>query len=161
MEYHSVNSISSMGLLLSMYYLNQNTVSQNQYPMFNCYTGGQGGGGMAEFSTYPAMSWCNSMFATQCNARTESLQSSIAECCNVSCCSVPKRKTVSFENLEKEVFSNDPIRDWVEKELSRINKKYAWIDKYDWSPKYVDPIIFEPKPKKKKGRLLCTTFFPF
>ena len=154
MEYHSGNSISSMGLLLSMYCLIQSSTVQNSYPMFNCYTGGQGGGGVAEFSTYPT-TWCNSISATQFDARAEYLGIAMAKCCGVPRFSTPKYKKVSLENLEKELFPNDPIRDWVEKELDRINKKYAWIDKYDWSPKCVDPIIFEPTPKKKKGRFFC------
>lgn len=39
-----------------------------------------------------------------------------------------KPKTNIFD-LDRLIFPEDPIRDWVEKKVSEINAKYAWADK--------------------------------
>lgn len=39
-----------------------------------------------------------------------------------------KPKTDIFD-LDRLIFPEDPIRDWVEKKVSEINAKYAWADK--------------------------------
>lgn len=38
------------------------------------------------------------------------------------------KKESWIEKLDKLIFPIDPIRDWVESEIERISKKYAWID---------------------------------
>ena len=38
------------------------------------------------------------------------------------------RKESLIEKLDKLLFPVDPIRDWVESEIERISKKYAYID---------------------------------
>ena len=37
----------------------------------------------------------------------------------------PKKKLTIYD-LDRLIFPFDPIRDWVEKKVKRINKKYAW-----------------------------------
>lgn len=39
-----------------------------------------------------------------------------------------KPKTDIFD-LDRLIFPEDPIRDWVEKRVAEINAKYAWVDK--------------------------------
>lgn len=39
-----------------------------------------------------------------------------------------KPKTTIFD-LDRLIFPEDPIRDWVDKKVSEINAKYAWSDK--------------------------------
>lgn len=39
-----------------------------------------------------------------------------------------KSKTNIFD-LDRLIFPEDPIRDWVEKKVSEINAKYAWAEK--------------------------------
>ena len=39
----------------------------------------------------------------------------------------PKKESW-IERMDKLIFPVDPIRDWVESEIERISKKYAWID---------------------------------
>ena len=38
------------------------------------------------------------------------------------------KKESWIEKLDKLIFPIDPIRGWVESEIERISKKYAWID---------------------------------
>lgn len=47
------------------------------------------------------------------------------ECVNVY--GKPKKKLTIYD-LDRLIFPFDPIRDWVEKEVKRINKKYAWAE---------------------------------
>lgn len=47
------------------------------------------------------------------------------ECVNVY--GKPKKKLTIYD-LNQLIFPFDPIRDWVEKEVKRINKKYAWAE---------------------------------
>ena len=39
----------------------------------------------------------------------------------------PKKKLTIYD-LDRLIFPFDPIRDWVEKKVKRINKKYAWAE---------------------------------
>lgn len=39
----------------------------------------------------------------------------------------PKKESW-IERLDRLIFPVDPIRDWVENEVERISKQYAWID---------------------------------
>lgn len=39
----------------------------------------------------------------------------------------PKEEPL-IEKLDKLIFPIDPIRDWVESEVERISKKYAWLN---------------------------------
>lgn len=47
------------------------------------------------------------------------------ECINVY--GKPKKKLTIYD-LDRLIFPFDPIRDWVEKEVKRINEKYAWAE---------------------------------
>lgn len=47
------------------------------------------------------------------------------ECVNVY--GKPKKKLTIYD-LDRLIFPFDPIRDWVEKEVKRINEKYAWAE---------------------------------
>ena len=56
------------------------------------------------------------------------------QCCNAfsyidaSVCQKFAKKESLQERLYNSVFPIDPIRDWTEKEIERICKKYSWID---------------------------------
>lgn len=56
------------------------------------------------------------------------------QCCNVfnridaSMCQKLTKKESLQERLYSSVFPIDPIRDWAEKEIEKICKKYSWID---------------------------------
>ena len=56
------------------------------------------------------------------------------QCCNVfnridaSMCQKLTKKESLQERLYNSVFPIDPIRDWAEKEIERICKKYSWLD---------------------------------
>lgn len=52
--------------------------------------------------------------------RFNSLDSRMNECCS--------KKESWIEKMDKLIFPNDPIRDWVENEVERISRKYAWTD---------------------------------
>ncbi len=58
----------------------------------------------------------------------------IQQCCNAfsyidaSVCQSFTKKESLQERLYNSVFPTDPIRDWTEKEIERICKKYSWID---------------------------------
>lgn len=41
------------------------------------------------------------------------------------------KKHYTIYDLDRFIFPEDPIRDWVEKRVAEINKKYAWIDQLD------------------------------
>lgn len=41
------------------------------------------------------------------------------------------KKHYTIYDLDKFIFPEDPIRDWVERKVAEINKKYAWIDQLD------------------------------
>lgn len=47
------------------------------------------------------------------------------ECVNVY--GKPKKKLTIYD-LDRLIFPFDPIRDWVEKEVKRINEKYSWAE---------------------------------
>ena len=38
------------------------------------------------------------------------------------------KKESWIEKMDKLIFPNDPIREWVENEVERISRKYAWTD---------------------------------
>ena len=40
------------------------------------------------------------------------------------------KKESWIEKMDKLIFPNDPIRDWVENEVERISRKYAWTDQF-------------------------------
>ena len=44
------------------------------------------------------------------------------------CQYIPPKRESWIERLDRLIFPADPIRDWVESEIERISKKYAWID---------------------------------
>ena len=59
----------------------------------------------------------------------------IQQCCCVTFNSLDGRmneycskKESWIEKMDKLIFPNDPIRDWVENEVERISRKYAWTD---------------------------------
>lgn len=37
-------------------------------------------------------------------------------------------KRYTIYDLDRFIFPEDPIRDWVERKVAEINKKYAWVD---------------------------------
>lgn len=41
------------------------------------------------------------------------------------------KKRYTIYDLDKFIFPEDPIRDWVKRKVAEINKKYAWVDKLD------------------------------
>lgn len=41
------------------------------------------------------------------------------------------KKQYTIYDLDRFIFPEDPIRDWVERKVAEINKKYAWIDQLD------------------------------
>lgn len=41
------------------------------------------------------------------------------------------KKRYTIYDLDRFIFPEDPIRDWVERKVAEINKKYAWVDKLD------------------------------
>lgn len=41
---------------------------------------------------------------------------------------IPPKRESWIERLDRLIFPADPIRDWVESEIERISRKYAWID---------------------------------
>ena len=47
------------------------------------------------------------------------------ECVNVY--GKPKKKLTIYD-LDRIIFPFDPIKDWVEKEVKRIDEKYAWAE---------------------------------
>ena len=44
----------------------------------------------------------------------------------------PKKKTLTIYDLDKLIFPNDPIRDYIEAEIAKIEEKYknmfSWVD---------------------------------
>ena len=38
------------------------------------------------------------------------------------------KKKLTIYDLDQLIFPFDPIRDWVEKKVKRINEKYAWAE---------------------------------
>lgn len=58
--------------------------------------------------------------STACCGTLGSLDASV-------CQSFAKKESLQ-ERLYNSIFPNDPIRDWAEKEIERICKKYSWID---------------------------------
>lgn len=38
------------------------------------------------------------------------------------------KKRYTIYDLDRFIFPEDPIRDWVERKVAEINKKYAWVD---------------------------------
>ena len=52
---------------------------------------------------------------------------SINENCITDIFKKSKRKLTIYD-LDRLIFLFDPIRDWVEKEVKRINEKYAWAE---------------------------------
>lgn len=40
-----------------------------------------------------------------------------------------EKSKIDIFDLDRLIFPEDPIRDWVEKKVSEINAKYAWSDK--------------------------------
>lgn len=39
-----------------------------------------------------------------------------------------KEKRLTIEELDLLLFPDNPIRDWIEKEVKRIEEKYKWIE---------------------------------
>lgn len=39
-----------------------------------------------------------------------------------------RQNSISIYDLDRLIFPFDPIRDWVEKKVKRINEKYAWAE---------------------------------
>lgn len=44
------------------------------------------------------------------------------------CQYIPLKQESWIERMDRLIFPVDPIRDWVESEIKRISRKYAWID---------------------------------
>lgn len=44
------------------------------------------------------------------------------------CQYIPPKQESWIERLDRLIFPADPIRDWVESEIKRISRKYAWIN---------------------------------
>lgn len=42
----------------------------------------------------------------------------------------PKKRYTVYD-LDRFIFPEDPIRDWVERKVAEINKKYSWVDQLD------------------------------
>lgn len=42
----------------------------------------------------------------------------------------PKKRYTIYD-LDRFIFPEDPIRDWVERKVTEINKKYSWVDQLD------------------------------
>lgn len=59
-------------------------------------------------------------FSTACCGTFNPIDASV-------CQSFTKKESLQ-ERLYNSVFPIDPIRDWVENEVERISKQYAWID---------------------------------
>lgn len=49
-------------------------------------------------------------------------------CLDARVCQSFAKKESLQERLYNSVFPIDPIRDWAEKEIERIRKKYSWVD---------------------------------
>lgn len=41
-----------------------------------------------------------------------------------------EKKRLTIYDLDRLIFPDDPIRDWVEKKTAEINKKFAWADEF-------------------------------
>lgn len=41
------------------------------------------------------------------------------------------KKHYTIYDLDRFIFPEDPIRDWVERKVAEINKKYSWVDQLD------------------------------
>ena len=52
---------------------------------------------------------------------------SVNENCITDAFKKPKKKFTIYD-IDRLLFPFDPIRDWVEKEVKRINEKYAWAE---------------------------------
>lgn len=44
------------------------------------------------------------------------------------CQYMPPKQESWIERLDRLIFPENPIRDWVESEIERISREYAWID---------------------------------
>lgn len=42
----------------------------------------------------------------------------------------PYKKKLTLAELDRILFPFDPIRDWSDREVARIEAKYAWLDRY-------------------------------
>lgn len=42
----------------------------------------------------------------------------------------PKKKKLTFYDLARLIFPDDPIRDYVEKKVAEIEERYRWIDEF-------------------------------
>lgn len=63
----------------------------------------------------------------------EQYMQSITQCCcniplSVEICQYNPKKKITIKELDRLIFPIDPIRDWVESEVERISKKYAWLN---------------------------------
>lgn len=47
---------------------------------------------------------------------------------NISQIEYKKEKRLTIEELDLLLFPNNPIRDWIKKEIKRIEEKYKWIE---------------------------------
>lgn len=110
--------VAQMNMSARMQMLQLEQCMQSQIPYANLpscaiYTPGgyYAGGGASGYIGNAGSGFCMTF---------NSLDSRMNEYCS--------KKESWIEKMDKLIFPNDPIRDWVENEVERISRKYAWTD---------------------------------
>lgn len=73
---------------------------------------------------------CDTMYDSMCNSiSAPQFDKFYADNAPVESMLQAKSHKTTIFDLDRLIFPEDPIRDWVEKKVSEINAKYAWADK--------------------------------
>lgn len=73
-------------------------------------------------------SWCNPNYMSMAPIYAPNCFCYSALNRNISQIEYKEEKRLTIEELDLLLFPNDPIRDWIKKEIKRIEKKYKWIE---------------------------------